>query len=74
MNNCCPDFYELEGVDFTQGSPGTQYLEAEFGVGILPLPKYGPATCIVEGNDSISSYYARNERVAKKFLENKIYK
>ncbi len=152
---------------FTQDSLGTQYLEAEFGVGILPLPKYDaaqkdyahcnwgdnlcvpvtvkntvmvgqalelmsyysrtmvmpkyyddvlqlrvsdapddremvelifntmvfdpgiaycdgdsslfnlvylPATCLVEGNESISSYYARNERSAKRFLENRIYK
>ena len=152
---------------FTQDSLGTQYLEAEFSVGILPLPKYDvaqeeyahcnwgdnlcvpqtvkntamvgqalelmgyysrtmvmpkyyddvlqlrvsdapddremvelvfntmvfdpgiaycdgdsslfnlvylPSNCVLEKMESISSYYTRNERSAKKFLENKIYK
>ena len=51
--------------------PGIAYCDGDSSLFNLV---YLPSNCIVQKMDSISSYYTRNERTAKKFLENKIYK
>ena len=51
--------------------PGIAYCDGNANLFALV---YLPKECLLAGNKNISSYYTRNERSAKKFLENKIYK